>query len=329
MQQFSDWLPEHRGTNYKVKPGDTLYLIAKKFKTHIAVIKKMNNLKSNILFVGQYLKIPPTLPEGTYVIGNTGPSIKKLQDVLSFLGFTINSDGYYGPITSKIIKGLQQKYPEIVTDDGFYGPKTKKIIDNMLSVNYEIVKKPESRTVLVNKHNALNPDYVPKNLIVPEVPFSFTEFRPQKLMRADAAKALEDLFAKAKQDGINLNAISGYRSYDYQHQLFSKNIKANPKANLFSSRPGESEHQTGLAMDVSSPSVDNKLTQSFGETKEGEWLAKNSSEFGFIIRFLKGKENITKYRYEPWHIRYVGKENSMRIMNNKLTLEEYLGQVNV
>ncbi|MDF2556596.1 MAG: carboxypeptidase [Bacillales bacterium] len=328
MQQHNDWLPDYRVTNYKVKPGDTLYLIAKRFKTHISAIKKINKLKSNILFVGQYLKIPPTLPDGIYVIGSTGPSVKKLQEVLSFIGFDVNNDGYYGPVTSKIIKGLQQKFPEIVIDDGVYGPKTKKIIDNLLSVNYEIVRNPESRTVLVNKLNALNPDYVPKNLIVPEIPFSFTEFRPQKLMRADAANALEALFAKAKQEGIELNAISGYRSYEYQHKLFSRNIKANPKANLFSSRPGESEHQTGLAIDISSPSVDNRLVQSLGETKEGKWLEANAPEFGFIIRFPKEKENITRYRYEPWHIRYVGKDVAKRIMDNNLTLEEYLGKVN-
>lgn len=329
MQQYDNWFPNYRVTNYKVKPGDSLYLIAKKFKTNTTAIKKINNLSNENLLVGQFLEIPPTLPDGIYVIGSNGPSVKNLQEVLTFLGFDIKTDGIYGPVTSKIIKGLQQKYPEILTDDGVYGPKTKRVIEKLLSDNYEIVQNPESKTVLVNKFNALESDYVPKKLIVPEVPFSFEEFRPQKLMQPEVANALEALFAKAKIEGIELNAISGYRSYDYQHQLFSKNIEANPKANLFSSRPGESEHQTGLAIDVSSPAVNNKLTQTLGETKEGKWLASNAPDFGFILRFPKGKENITKYHYEPWHIRYLGKDIAKRIMADNLTLEEYLGKVHL
>lgn len=98
-------------------------------------------------------------------------------------------------------------------------------------------------------------------------------------------------------------------------------------ANQTSAKPGESEHQTGLAMDVSSPSVNFQLTQYYGHTREGKWLVENAPKHGFIIRYPEGKEYITGYNYEPWHIRYVGKNAAEFIMNENITLEEYLGKV--
>ncbi|CAH2215377.1 D-alanyl-D-alanine carboxypeptidase family protein [Tepidibacter aestuarii] len=188
-----------------------------------------------------------------------------------------------------------------------------------------IVLNPSDTLVIVNKKNSLPSDYVPKNLVVPNVPFPFQEFHSKKLMRQDAASALEELFKKAEQDGINLYATSGYRSYDRQKSIFDSNSKKYgiEKANQFSARPGESEHQTGLAMDVTSPSVNYRLTQIFGETKEGIWLKENAAQFGFIIRYPKGKEGITGYQYEPWHLRYVGDEVAKEITNQNITLEEY------
>ncbi|MBI6871243.1 D-alanyl-D-alanine carboxypeptidase family protein [Clostridium aciditolerans] len=330
MHQYNYWNYYYRATNYIVQPGDSLYLIAKRFNTTISDIKQANNLTSDLIYVGQSLVIPspavPTLPDGIYGIGSRGPAVVKIQQALSALGFNVAQDGIYGPKTSDIIMNLQKKFPEALTADGIYGPKTKMYLEKLLASKYKIVQNPESKTVLVNKMNSLSPYYEPQNLTVPNVSFAYPEYRPQKLMQPEAARALEALFAKAKQDNIALNAVSGYRSYDYQSQLFSRNIKANPNANQFSARPGESEHQTGLAMDVSSPSVNNNLTQAFGDTKEGKWLVENAPDFGFILRFPKGKENITGYQYEPWHIRYVGKDVARQIANQNITLEEYLGQ---
>ncbi|HZK69888.1 MAG TPA: M15 family metallopeptidase [Clostridia bacterium] len=190
--------------------------------------------------------------------------------------------------------------------------------------NYRIVQNPDAILVLVNKQNSLPQDYVPSDLVVTNVPFPFEEFLPKKLMRKEAAVALEQLFYKAQQDNVPLTAVSGYRSYDRQTEIFANNIKASPDANQTSARPGESEHQTGLSMDISSPSVNNQLTQTFGDMWEGSWLANNAPKFGFIIRFPKGKENITGYQYEPWHIRYVGIPDAQMISQQNLTLEEYL-----
>ncbi len=97
-------------------------------------------------------------------------------------------------------------------------------------------------------------------------------------------------------------------------------------ANKTVAYPGQSEHQTGLAMDVSSHKMGFKLHQSFGETIEGIWLANNAPKFGFIIRYPKGKEHITGYKYEPWHLRYVGVQVAEEIAQKGITLEEYLSE---
>ena len=95
------------------------------------------------------------------------------------------------------------------------------------------------------------------------------------------------------------------------------------EANRVSAVPGTSEHQTGLTIDVSSPSAGNALEEAFGHTEEGQWLAQRAPEFGFIIRYPEGAEDITGYVYEPWHIRYVGKDLAPDIADSGLTLEEY------
>lgn len=178
--------------------------------------------------------------------------------------------------------------------------------------------------LLVNKTHSLPDGYVPSELVSPKV--SAVNSTKTK-MTPEAAAALEALFTKAKHDNIKLTAISGYRSYERQKAIFTSNTSkygSAAAANQFSARPGQSEHQTGLAMDVSSPSVNFALTQAFAETREGQWLKENAPHFGFIIRYPKNKEAITGYQYEPWHIRYVGKSTSLEIAARNITLEEYL-----
>ncbi len=192
-----------------------------------------------------------------------------------------------------------------------------------------IVTNTSSLFVVVNKKRNLPSTYTPSDLVVPDVAFSFSGDSPKKQMRKEAAKALESLFEAAKKDGFTLKAVSGYRSYASQKDIFERNaaIKGEEVANRTSARPGQSEHQTGLAMDVSSASADYALEENFGDTKEGKWLAKHAADHGFIIRFLKGKESITGYSYEPWHVRYVGKEAAKEIADKKLTLEQYFDAV--
>lgn len=194
-----------------------------------------------------------------------------------------------------------------------------------------IIQNPDNILALVNKQAGYLPaDYIPKDLVRPNVLFSFGNEKLEKsLVRQEAASALESMFLAGKQVGIELIAVSGYRSYDRQKTIFDAEINkvGLEKAALAVAIPGQSEHQTGLSMDISSKSTNLDLTEEFGETKEGKWLAENAHIYGYILRYPKGKEGITGYQYEPWHFRYVGKTAAEIIYNNKWTLEEYFDEV--
>ncbi len=189
-----------------------------------------------------------------------------------------------------------------------------------------ISAEAKAAIVFVNKKNPLDASYKPDDLVVPDVKFSFDGDNPKKQLRREAAEALERLFAQAEEDGIELRAVSGYRSYATQKAIFERNasIKGEEEANRTSAYPGQSEHQTGLAMDVSAASVNYALEEIFGETEEGIWLAENAASFGFIIRYPQDKEEITGYKYEPWHLRYLGVELAEFLTEQGLTLEEFL-----
>jgi D-alanyl-D-alanine carboxypeptidase len=191
----------------------------------------------------------------------------------------------------------------------------------------KVVTNVNDTLVLVNKRRNLPSTYIPQNLVVPDVPFPFTEDLPKKQMQQVAATALEKLFAQAEQDNIPLFAQSGYRSYARQEAIFASNVNkmGEEEASRVSAHPGQSEHQTGLAMDVTSPAVGYQLIERFGETEAGIWLKEHAHEFGFIIRYPQGQEAITGYSYEPWHLRYVGKEHATNIHEQNVTLEEYMG----
>jgi zinc D-Ala-D-Ala carboxypeptidase len=188
-----------------------------------------------------------------------------------------------------------------------------------------VVTNETDTAVLVNKQRGLPDQYAPKDLTEPKVSFSFSGKSDKRLLRKEAAQALEELFAAADKDGIKLYGVSGYRSRATQESVYNSNVKyqGQEAADKVSAKPGYSEHQTGLAIDVSSKSAKFGLEEVFGSTEEGKWLAAHAHEAGFIIRYPKGKEHITGYSYEPWHIRYVGKEMAGQIFESKWTLEEY------
>lgn len=194
----------------------------------------------------------------------------------------------------------------------------------------ETITNPDNILVLVNKNFSLPAGYKAKDLVTPDVPFSFGDKDiQQRYMRKEAAHALEKLFNEAKEENIELFAVSGFRSYSYQQSVFNREVKANGEehAKLAVALPGQSEHQTGLTMDISSRSVQLDITPKFGDTEEGKWVKENASKFGFIIRYPEDKTDITKYEYEPWHLRYVGVKTAQILKKNNLTLEEYFGKV--
>lgn len=177
----------------------------------------------------------------------------------------------------------------------------------------ETIQNPENILALVNKQYALPGNYEPSDLVIPDVEFSFEEKIQKRYIRKEAADALKTMFDAAKKEGYELAAVSGYRSYDRQKVIFDNEVslKGERKAKEAVAYPGESEHQTGLAMDISSRSNGFELNEAFGSTADGKWVQDNAYKYGFIIRYPKNKEDITKYEYEPWHLRYVGDRKSV------------------
>lgn len=183
-----------------------------------------------------------------------------------------------------------------------------------------LIENPDNLTVLVNKYNQLPSDYEPRDLELIHPDFNAGEY----VLRREAREAFEEMCQAAREDDILLQAISTYRSYDYQEEVYFR--YKTPEVTMeeyrkvrdrVSARPGHSEHQTGYAVDI------NDLEQSFEETAAGIWLAANSYRFGFILRYPKGKEHITGYDYEPWHFRYIGKKYAKEVYSLGITYDEY------
>ena len=194
-------------------------------------------------------------------------------------------------------------------------------LDNPYYTNTKPADNLNTNLLLVNKYNYLTEDYVPSNL----ENISTTYARSGMQLVKEAKEAFETLSENAKKEGMNVIAMSSYRSYDYQVNLYNNYVAQDGKeaADKYSARPGYSEHQTGLAVDVYN--LDLPYT-SFEETEEFTWMQKNAYKYGFILRFPKDKVDITGYQYESWHYRYVGKKVAKEIKDNNLTLEEYIAK---
>jgi zinc D-Ala-D-Ala carboxypeptidase len=192
----------------------------------------------------------------------------------------------------------------------------------------QVVSDPTSVTVLVNKTHKLPDGYIPPHLVYPNVKFPYSDHIEKREMRDVAAQALEKMFAAASKDGITLYAQSGYRSYVTQKAVFDDSVKTEglKKTITAVAIPGTSEHQTGLAIDLTSPAVNDDVVPAYGKTPDGEWVANNAHVYGFIIRYPEGEQSITGYDYEPWHIRYVGVDAATYIYEHHMTLEDYIAQ---
>jgi D-alanyl-D-alanine carboxypeptidase len=186
--------------------------------------------------------------------------------------------------------------------------------------NVKKVIEPYSLHVLVNKYNRLGEDFIPKDL----EPID-EKFNPDRLfLRHDARLAFEEMCRGAEYGGLRLKAISTFRGFYYQWKIYLKDITWNQSIEEYSrvrdrvsARPGHSEHQTGLSVDI------NDLEQTFEATPEGRWLAANAHHYGFILRYPKGKEFVTGYDYEPWHYRYIGRELAESVNYSELTYDEF------
>ena len=167
--------------------------------------------------------------------------------------------------------------------------------------------------MLVNKYHALPSTYVPE--LVPLTGLGSGSLAPE------AAQAFSAMAQAAREDGISLRSVSAYRSYSTQKYTYNRNLSLYSQSftDTFSARPGYSEHQTGLALDINSAS----MLDHFEDTQAYAWLQEHCAQYGFILRYPEGKDAITGYRFEPWHYRYVGTEIASVCMGQGLTLEEY------
>ena len=172
--------------------------------------------------------------------------------------------------------------------------------------------------LLVNKFNYLDSNYIPENLELLDNSYSKSGIYLVK----EAKNNLEKLINDAKNDDMNIRVISAYRSYTYQENLYNNYVKNDgvENADTYSARPGYSEHQTGLVVDVTRAFDD---FNNFENTDEYNWMLENAQDFGFILRYPKDKENITTYSFEAWHYRYIGVELAQKIKASNLTFDEY------
>lgn len=302
---------------------------------------KINNKKCNYITISTNLNVKKT---GDYVIlynlKNKYYLVRKIsvvdkeKPVINIVGDEVEEidfsskykepyftafDNYDGDIKNKVkIKGkVNTKHSgtykltyKVSDSSGNTCKKTRTVI--VKDKTQSTIKSPEIKVLngityvegilLVNKTYHLPKNYDPK-------------------VNKEALKNLKKMQADAKALGLNVPLISGYRSYETQEKLYNKYVKKDGenKANTYSAKPGESEHQTGLAFDIGS------VDRSFANTIEAKWLAENAYLYGFIIRYPKDKTNVTGYIYEPWHVRYLGEKKAKDVYLSGLTLEEYLG----
>lgn len=189
------------------------------------------------------------------------------------------------------------------------------------------IDEPHGIYLVVNRRRPLSPDYAPGDLVNPDLPYA--KDNPQ--MRQAAATALVRMHRAALADGVKFSLYSGYRDYAYQKRIWENSIKVKGLAwaKAYVAPPGCSEHQSGLACDLSSSEVGMLLDEAFADTKAGKWLSLHSWEYGFILRYKKGQEGVTGYAFEPWHFRYLGQELAKELYKSGASLEEYFGLLSV
>ena len=190
-------------------------------------------------------------------------------------------------------------------------------LDNKWYYNVRMIQEPSATGVLVNKYNFLSSVYKPEL-----VPMSTWYATYNAYMHPEAYEWFVKMVDDARSEDLKLFCVSAYRSYSYQNSLYQRYVWRDGRdlADTYSARPGYSEHQTGLAVDINTASS----SAHFENTPQYQWLSENSWKYGFILRYPEGKQHITGFIFEPWHYRYVGLETAKAIHESGLTYEEYL-----
>lgn len=206
------------------------------------------------------------------------------------------------------------------------GDQTNESIPAEDLAHYTIDVK-ESIYAIVNKGRPIPTSYVPMNLIKVNVELIPGDNPEEQQLRNEAATAAKSMFDAADKAGLSLVMASGYRSAQLQQIYYSNYVARDGQAaaDKYSARPGTSEHQTGLALDITTPSRECYLEICFSDTSEGKWLKQNAHKYGFHLRYQEGKQGITGYQFEPWHFRYVGNELAKKLFDSDQIMEEFFG----
>ena len=285
-----------------------------------------------------YIPTPtPSPTPSSLAKGDQGDAVRALQQRLADLGYySAGVDGDYGGGTQEAVRLFQSQNG--LNPDGVCGATTMSAIFAADAPRVQVTPTPDPAVLplLVNREHPVSANYKPDNLVLLRnvLPASLVYVKGSEIEGdRDAVAALSEMFEAAKADGITGFQISaGYRSYEYQQQLFDQSVASyladgRKKSSAISATrqtvadPGTSEHHTGLAFDITVADV------TFKGTKQQIWLHKNCWDYGFIVRYQEGKEKITGFVAEAWHIRYVGVQHSVPMRDQGLCLEEYVAKM--
>lgn len=270
--------------------------------------------------------------------GDSGEAVRQMQQRLLDLEYYSGSvDGAFGPGTEEAVRIFQRQNGLEV--DGIAAAKTFFILYSEDAPHMTVMPTPgpDDLLILINRSHPIDSKYIPFDLVLLSnaIPSSLAKVGGSEIEGdRTAVQALKTMLQAAKQEGLDDWKInSGYRSYQYQQKIFDDSVsdfmqqgysrsKAESSARVTIADPGTSEHQTGLAFDISVQGV-----SQFKGTDQQIWLHQHCWDYGFIIRYQEDKEKITGYIAECWHIRYVGVQHSQKMREQNLCLEEYLGMV--
>lgn len=219
---------------------------------------------------------------------------------------------YYEEENSDRYLAYQELHPNLEIDEIIW--QVNADLDKSHYQDANEITDTENEIILVNKHNKLPDDFVPKELV---------ELSSGPLVTPETKEAYEKMVKDASREGYSLRGASAYRSINYQVDVYNRYLRRDPQeiVDTYSARPGFSEHHTGRTIDLD---TGYSSMSEFENTKEAQWVAENAYKYGFIVRYPEGKEEITGYMYEPWHITYVGTDISTKMKEFGIdTLEEY------
>lgn len=287
-------------------------------KNKYTISGKVNTKKLGTYTITYKVKLLKTTKKATRkvtIIDTTKPEITLTgSDITMYIGDTYEEPGY--TITDNYDKNLTNK---VIINNNIDNTKTGEY-----KITYEVSDSSNNKNIVERKITVIEKPKTPgtyiNGILIVNKKYSLpSTYNPG--INQTAHNALQELQKEATKSGHSIPLVSGFRSYQRQETLYNNYVAKDgvELADTYSARPGHSEHQTGLAFDVGA------IDDNYGNTPAGKWLTENAHKYGFIIRYLKGKEHITGYKYEPWHIRYVGIDHATKIHNSNITLEEYLG----